>query len=193
LAEALLSLDPTYDFVGIDISAEMIEIARTRVSEEAEMIVCDIAEMQLGRKFDAAISNGGTWVIIRDGDQMQMGVHQFDPVKDLRGIKNLAEHLDPGGILILSVHPPHANRDLELADGIVYSQRIIKTDPTSSHHSIKKNYSFRKGDSILAEEEMTLSFYEKDIFMELFSKANLEPRGYSETGEFFIFEKRADS
>jgi SAM-dependent methyltransferase len=191
LAHELLTLDSTYDLVGIDFSAAMVEIAKRRLPSRVPVIECDVAEMHLDRKFDVAISSGGTWVIIQSGNELQLGTHLFDHKKDLCGLQNVARHLDPGGLLLLSVHPPHEDRDLELSDGIVYSQTIDGRAGTSDHYSLEKSYYFKRNGTILAEETLTLGFYESKMFLRMLANVGFEPLGMTETEEFFIFEKAA--
>ena len=115
MAKALLALDPDYDFCGIDFSAAMLEIARKRFSDRIPLVECDIANMDLDREFEVALSSGGTWVIVQSGNELLLGTHLFDYEKDLQGLQKTAAHLVSGGIVMLSVHPPHTSRTLDLA------------------------------------------------------------------------------
>lgn len=124
LAQELLRLDSSYNLVGIDFSAAMIEIAEERLPNDVLLVECDVAKMSLDRKFDAAISSGGTWVITQSDDELLLGTHLFNQENDIRGLQNVSNHLEMGGLLLLSVHPPHENRDIKLQDEIVYSQKI---------------------------------------------------------------------
>lgn len=189
LARELLTLDSTYDLVGVDFSPAMLEIAKTRLPDRVPVIECDGAEMQLGRKFDAAISSGGTWVIIQSPNELQLGTHLFDHKKDLCGLQNVARHLDPGGLLLLSVHPPHKDREIQLADGIVYSQTIDGRAGTSEHYSLEKSYYFKRNGKMLAEETLTLGFYNSKMFLRMLADVGFEPLGMTETEKSFIFER----
>ncbi len=105
------------------------------------------------------------------------------------GLKNVTDHLEPGGLLVLSVHPPHEDRDFNLANGIIYSQRIGKYNGGSDHFFIEKTYSFRRNDSLLAEETLTLGFYKNIVFLKMLADVGFKPLGMAETGKFFVFEK----
>ncbi|MDY6783164.1 MAG: class I SAM-dependent methyltransferase [Cyanobacteriota bacterium] len=190
LAQELLKLDPTYELTGIDFSSAMVEIAKNRLPDRVSVIECDVATMHLDRRFDAAVSSGGTWVLSRLDDEMFLGTHLFDTEKDIRGLKNVAEHLDPGGLLVLSLHSFHEDRDVNLADGIVYSQKIGSRNGSPDRFSIEKNYCFRRDGNILAEETLTLGFYGSSVFLKMLADVGFKPLGPNKTETFFVFEKK---
>ncbi|MBE9042740.1 class I SAM-dependent methyltransferase [Oscillatoriales cyanobacterium LEGE 11467] len=189
VAQALLKLDPTYDYVGIDFSPAMIEIANKRLSNSIPIVECDVAKMNLDRKFDAAISSGGTWVIVRSNNELQLGTHLFNQENDILGLQNVAKHLDSGGLLLLSVHSPHEDRDLNLTDGIVYSQKIGKPNGSSEHFFVEKTYSFHKEGSVLAEETLALGFYKDTAFQKILADVGFKPLEMTDDRKFFVFEK----
>lgn len=193
LAQSLLKTNASYEITGIDFSQAMLEIAEKRLANKVQLVECDIAEMALDRKFEAAVSSGGTWVIVRSesSDELCLGTHLFDHEKDLQGLKNVSEHLEVGGLLLLSVHLPHEDRDIELTDGIVYSQKIKENDTLSDHFSINKTYTFKRGEELLSEESFDLGFYKDSLFPSMFAEAGFEPVGMTESKEFFIYKKVA--
>ena len=189
VVKELLNIDATYELTGIDFSSKMVEIARNRLPKSVSVVECDVALMHLDRKFDVAFSVGGTWVIVRSDDGLLLGTHLFDSEKDARGLQNVADCLDSEGILLLSVHPPHEDRDIHLVDGIVYSQKIGMQNGTPEHFSIEKNYCFKKDESILAEETLTLGFYKEDLFLPMLADVGFKPVGMTDTEKFFVFKK----
>lgn len=189
MAKELLELDPTYDFGGIDFSAAMLEIAKRQLAGRASLVECDVANMNLGRTFDVVLSSGGTWVIVKSDQGLQLGTHLFDRENDMRGLQNTANHLAPGGIVLLSVHPPHCDRTLDLGNGMTYSQKIGENRGGTDHFYVEKTYSFSRGNETLAEEKLTLGFYAEDVSRSMFVKVGLRPLGLTETGEFFLLEK----
>lgn len=84
-----------YEVVGVDIAADMIEVARTK-SSGVEYHVQDIAELNLGRKFDLAISLFDSLNYITDISHLA------------RGIKRVGEHLRDGGIFIFDINTIYA-------------------------------------------------------------------------------------
>ncbi len=189
LLQELLKVNPDYDLVGIDFSRAMVDIAKKRLPDHVSLVECDVATMDLGRTFEVAISSGGVWVIIQSGDELLLGTHLFNQENDVRGLQSVASHLKPGGMLLLSVHPPHEDRDLELENGIVYSQAIGKHKGTSEHFSIEKHYCFKEGKHTLAEEVITLGFYSSSIFLDMMASAGFKPLGMLDNKKFFAFEK----
>ena len=84
-----------YQVVGVDISPEMIEIARGKKSS-VEYHVQDVADLDLGRKFDLAIS-------------LFDSINYMTDVKRLaRGMKRVGEHLHDGGVLMFDVNTIYA-------------------------------------------------------------------------------------
>lgn len=84
-----------YEVVGIDISPDMIEIAR-RKNSGVEYLVQDIAELDLGREFDLAISLFDSLNYITD-------VHCL-----AKGIRSVGEHLKESGVFIFDVNTIYA-------------------------------------------------------------------------------------
>ncbi|WP_133512603.1 class I SAM-dependent DNA methyltransferase [Candidatus Thiosymbion oneisti] len=189
LARELLKIDLSYDITGIDFSPAMLEIAKERLPNHVHLIECDVAEMKLDREFDVAISSGGTWVIVQSNHELLLGTHLFNRKKDIRGLQNVADRLYPGGLLLLSVHPPHKDHNINLGDNIVYSQKIEAYSGISEHFSFEKSYCFKRNGMILAEESLTLGFYKDTVFPKMLADVGLEPLGVTDTEKFFVCKK----
>lgn len=84
-----------YEVVGVDISPDMIDIARTKLGG-VEYRVQDMAELNLGRRFDLAISLFDSLNYITDVDRLA------------RGIRRVNEHLNDGGVFIFDVNTIYA-------------------------------------------------------------------------------------
>ena len=84
-----------YEVVGADIAPGMIEIARAKHSR-VEYHVSDMAELDLGRKFDLAISFFDSLNYITDPDHLA------------RAIERVAEHVVEGGYFIFDVNTIYA-------------------------------------------------------------------------------------
>lgn len=84
-----------YQVVGIDISQPMIEAAKRKRSN-VEYHAQDVAELNLGRQFDLAISLFDSLNYVIDPDQLR------------RGMTRVAEHLVTGGLFIFDVNTIYA-------------------------------------------------------------------------------------
>ena len=84
-----------YQVTGFDISEPMVEQAR-RKSKEADYVVADAAELDLGKKFDAAYSFFDSLNYITDPERLRAAV------------KRVGEHLQPGGSFIFDVNTAYA-------------------------------------------------------------------------------------
>ena len=145
--------------------------------------------MTLDRTFDVALSSGSTWVIIRSDKELLLGTHLLNREKDFKGLRNVADHLDAGGLLLLSVQKPHEDRDINLVDGIVYSQKVEGRNGTSDHYFIEKDYSFKRNGKLLAEDKLTLGFYKHTVFPEMLANAGFSPLRMTDTEKFFVWQK----
>jgi ubiquinone/menaquinone biosynthesis C-methylase UbiE len=88
--------DKGYQVVGVDIAADMIEVARSKKSG-VEYLVQDMAEMDLeGRRFDLALSLFDSLNYITDIARLA------------EGIRRVGEHLVDGGVFIFDVNTEYA-------------------------------------------------------------------------------------
>ncbi|CCQ68786.1 Methyltransferase type 12 [Crocosphaera watsonii WH 0402] len=76
LAEKLKALAPEAEFTGVDITTQMLEIARKRLGEWGKLVEADVCDMNLQETFDIAVSSGGVWVINQRGDRTDIGSHR---------------------------------------------------------------------------------------------------------------------
>jgi SAM-dependent methyltransferase len=74
------------DVAGVDIDAEMLATAR-RKAPEVDWRLADLASVDLGRPFEAAVMAGNVMIFLAPGSEQDV-------------VTNLARHLRPGGVLI---------------------------------------------------------------------------------------------
>ena len=92
---AELLADAGFSVTGFDLSAGMIEAARTKGSR-VEYFVADAAELSLGRQFEGAYSFFDSLNYITDPERLGMA------------IQRVAEHLEPGGSFVFDVNTAYA-------------------------------------------------------------------------------------
>ena len=86
--EKLLALSERA-MTGVDFTPSMLDIARQRLGNRVRLLEADVLEMSLGETFDAAISCGGVWHIVRiEEAEYAMSSHIPGYVSNLRGLKN---------------------------------------------------------------------------------------------------------
>ena len=189
-AKSLNESIPDCEITGVDFTPSMLEIAEERVGDTAELVEADVTSMDLGRTFDVAISSGGVWVVIEDEDEFLLGTHLDDYETDVRGLQNVSEHLEPEGLLLLSIQPMHDDFDQPLEDGVVYSQRVTRNDgPSDDHFTIEKQYRFARDAEVLAEEELELGFYRHQLMDQMLEQAGMAFDGVDAAGRFFVWSK----
>lgn len=84
-----------YEVTGFDISPPMVQEA-VRKSKKAQYVVADAAELDLGKKFDAAYSFFDSLNYITAPERLRAA------------IMRVAEHLQPGGSFIFDVNTAYA-------------------------------------------------------------------------------------
>lgn len=84
-----------YQVVGVDVAPAMIDAARAKRGP-VEYCVQDIAELELGRKFDLAVCLFDSLNYVTDTDKLR------------RGFRRVAGHLNEGGLFIFDVNTIYA-------------------------------------------------------------------------------------
>lgn len=127
IPERLLKLRAYDAFAGVDVTYEMIAIARDRLAAwpQAELLVQDVTELDLGATFDLAFSQGGVWYWVPDNHSWSLISHLRSDEANARGLKAVAAHLAPGGRLLLGVQPPHRAYSRRLPGDTLYTQRLF--------------------------------------------------------------------
>ena len=188
--ESLVKASPEFEITGVDFTPEMLDIAEKRIGDDAALIEADVTSMDLDRTFDAAISSGGVWVVIRDEGDVMLGTHMYDYDDELQGLQNVNRHLVPDGLLLLSIQDMHRDFSRELEDNIVYSQSVSRADdPVDEHFTIEKEYRFTRGEEVIAEQTLHLGFYRRGLMDEMLDLADFEQDGIDESGQFYVCRK----
>jgi trans-aconitate 2-methyltransferase len=112
VTEALLARLPRGRVVGVDVSASMIEAARERLGERAELHVADLVTMDLGVRAAAMLSTG-TFHWIADHDAL---------------FANLHVHLRPGAPLVAQ-----AGGIGNIATVHAAARELMAADPYAEH------------------------------------------------------------
>ena len=90
------------DTVGVDLDPAMLERARSRVPG-LEWVLGDIAEVDLGRRFDVVVMAGNVMIFLEPGTEDRV-------------VANLARHLSPGGVLVAGFELQPGRLDLATYD-----------------------------------------------------------------------------
>lgn len=129
-----------YEVTGIDLSAEMINIAKEKASKskvKTDFNVMDLRELRLNQKFDACILMFAVVDYITDEKDLQ------------KALANIREHLKKGSLLIfdfwygpavLTILPTPKKKIIE-KEGVKVV-RFAEPDLDTSHNICKVNYYF---------------------------------------------------
>ena len=108
------------DVVGTDVAADMLVTARTR-APELPWVEADLAELDLGRTFDAVVLAGNVLLFVAPGTQAEV-------------VRRCGEHIGPNGVVVagFSIRPGgYSTDDLdEHADaaGLIVAERWATWD-----------------------------------------------------------------
>ncbi len=137
----LLKLCSDYDEpTGIDVTGEMLDIARDRLGGQVRLLEQDVTSLDLGGQVaDVAWSYGGPWYWASDGNGGRVLIsHIRDDEATARSLRLTAGHLAPGGRLLLGVQGPHRTSAKPLSNGsAVYAQFI---EPITGPPGFRKTY-----------------------------------------------------
>ncbi|MBT6278026.1 MAG: class I SAM-dependent methyltransferase [Chromatiales bacterium] len=163
LAEALV--DRGFEVTGVDHTEEMLELARERLGDRVPLYQADVITFDLGERFDAVISNGGVWYGVFDGETYGYCGHIPDRDAVARSLHRVLAHLEPDGQIILSIQDVHADKVMQLPDDVEYRQSIRDM----GNDDIEKTYVMARGDEELTRQVLTLSYYSKPLFEDIYS------------------------
>jgi len=91
------------DVTGIDVDASMLEKARAK-QPYLQWFLADLAEVDLGRTFDAVVLAGNVMIFLAPGTERAV-------------MANMARHLSPGGALVAGFSLERGRLDLVTYDG----------------------------------------------------------------------------
>lgn len=145
-----------YGYVGegIDLNAEMVQIAKTKLNGKASQ--ADMRTFNLGRKYDAVIS------------MFAVFNHNID-INDARSaLSQFRAHLNDGGILILDLYNPQSSGQKEASlDGVT---KIMKWQLNQETQMCESIVTFIENDQT-SEEKFPLRIYSIPQITQLLKQA----------------------
>ncbi|MEM7724877.1 MAG: class I SAM-dependent methyltransferase [Cyanobacteria bacterium P01_A01_bin.45] len=189
LAEKLLLLAPESEFTGVDITSSMLDVARKRLGKWGKLVEADVIDMNLQETFDMAVSSGGVWVINQRDDRFDLGTHDNNFERDLKGLTNVCKHLREHGLLLLSVQGDQKKYEQSLPSGILYSQDVKQLIDNNGIEVFEKSYFFKKDNEILAQQKLRLKFIRQEKKEEILKQAGFNFLGIHDSQKFHIYEK----
>ena len=166
-----------FDCEGMDISDEMLQVAKTNV-KGVNFIQGDMVDFNLGRKFDVIICLFSSIGYVRTYRNLA------------RTLNNFAKHLRDGGVVIIE---PWFTKSTFRAGHI----RVLATRESDDLRVVRVDYSEIKGDLSVIDERvvvvkkgkgiatfkdrMVMGLFENDEFLRLMRKAGLHARYLEKT------------
>ena len=160
-----------YEVEGVDLSPEMLEVARVRLPD-IPLTVADMRTLDLGRKFDAVTCLFSAIGYVTDLAEMQSTIGR------------LADHVAPGGVLIVDgwVRPEDwgddyrggpdvASDDETMVVRLTFSRRIGSITEMDLHHLVRG-----AGGIDYFAEQHRLALVPTADYVAAFEAAGLRPR-----------------
>ncbi len=174
---------------GVDHTDEMLEQARELLGPEVALARADVVSFDLGARFDVVISNGGVWYGIDDEGTLGYCGH-LDTIDDVRSsLARVAAHLEPEGVLVLSLQAPHLDRDMDLPDEVVYRQRITDRGTTGPVHAIDKEYRFERNGETLLTTTLRLAYLDAGWWEAELAKHGFGGPERTDDGLYVVFRR----
>lgn len=112
----LSHFNATFSCTGIDISRNMLKIARKKRLPNVKLVKADMTGFDLDKKFDMVVCLFGVISYVKTYENLE------------KAIKNFSEHLKPGGVIILEPHfvkqNPDGSLSLKYENGLPYMSTL---------------------------------------------------------------------
>ncbi len=169
---------------GLDFSKSMLEIAVERLGESVRLYEQDVTELDLPETYEVAVSHGGVWVGIREGNYVDS--HITDPKRNLEGLRRVARHLHPDGLLVLGIQHEHKNRaGIDLECGAKYSSRVdFQGDLICKQHLVQKD------SKVIAEQNVVIRRFGEEAYTRMMNTAGFTTLGKDASKRLLVFQKR---
>lgn len=191
LSKQLLKIDPNYKITAMDHTESMLEIARERLGNQAQVIQANLVSMELDELFDAAISNG-VWSMIDMDHGYHLGTHIPDDEENSQALKNVSKHLRKNGLFLLNIQAPHKEKEFNLPGGIVYFQEALIQEEQAEQYCIQKRYAFKNEENIVAEQTCKYKFFTESATEKLMEEAGFKFKEINPSKEFHVYYKYQD-
>lgn len=180
LAEQLV--ESGIELSGFDFSEYMLEKAAVRLGNRVKLYQQDIVNLDLPETYEAAVSQGGVWVAIRDGF---LDSHLTGYQRNLQGLTKVAQHLNQNGLLILNIGPDQEDLTMKLSDDAEYSQRVM-----FKGNQYEKDYFVKRGNEIIAYQHCVYARFNPEESAQLMNQAGFRNLGNDDSNSFVVFYKQ---
>jgi SAM-dependent methyltransferase len=160
----------SYDAEGVDLDPEMLAIARKRLGPDVPLHRGDMADFDLGKRFDVVACLFSSVAYTRTPDRLGAA------------IATMARHLEPGGVLIVEpFFPPEQWHEGQIWGNFVDQPdlKIARMDvsaPTGSVIPLEFHYLVGTPEGIsYFTERHEIALFTQDQYVDAFREAGLEP------------------
>ncbi|MEH1838585.1 MAG: class I SAM-dependent methyltransferase [Nostoc sp.] len=202
VAEGVLKLKPNCNLTGIDISKQMLDLAKKRLGNKIKLVESDVLDMQLEESFDLAYSNSGVWYFLdtntdNDIDNEYLLCSHINSIENnVIALRRVAEHLKMNGLLVLSSQGMHTDNVDKLPGDIIYQVKVSKTDT-----GIKRQYTVIRennaeiisdttGDFLILDSNKTKQLMEESGFEQIGIEGNKKLGKNFFLSKFHVYQKR---
>lgn len=175
-----------YVVSGVDFSLAMLRIAEKRLGKKVKLYEQDVLQLSLPGTYEAAISEGGVWAVVREEDgSFSFLSHITSAQQNLSALKKVADHLQEGGLLLFVIQSAHKNIEMPLKEG-AYSQTVHV-----SSSFMHKEYFVKVNDTVVAHQKCNYLIFSKEQGIALLKKAGFILKEIDALGQCTVFLKRS--
>lgn len=127
IIEELAKRKPGIPITGVDLTPEMLAIAKDRLNgyHNVHLQQQNVCQLALPDQHDLVFSYGGVWYfVVEQGKAPFMVSHIPSHDDNVQGIQKMAAHVARGGRLLLGTQGPHYDYAKTISNGMTYSQHI---------------------------------------------------------------------
>ena len=134
--------------------------------------------------YAAAVSHGGVWVGIEGEDCIDSHITDFE--RNLKGLRRVAQHLLPDGLLIIGIQHEHKTcSNVSLGEGSIYSSKVeFQGDLIYKQHLVEAD------GKVLAEQNVVIRRFDEETYSRMMGCVGFSGLGKDQSNKFWIFQRR---
>lgn len=188
VVEYLLKADSNYTITGIDTSRSLLHLARMKLGRKVNLYCQSISELDLDQIFDVAYSRGGAWTFVRSSTETMLASHILNLEEIQKSFHCVAQHLQEGGLLVISSSNAYGDNVVELKNGIIH-KRTANTKQISNERYAILDYCFYRDEILLAQQTLTLRLLSNRELTPMLKAAGFSQKKSVDSSQYHVYLK----
>ena len=175
-----------YQITGIDFSPAMLAQARKRFNGTVPLLLQNVVDLQLLEQYEVAVSHQGVWNFTCYPCSFSLESHLTQIDANVQGLRKVAQHLVPGGLLVINIQVPSRNTKMPVGENAFFIQNA---DLHSSNSFVKKDYLIEKDGKLAVYQHCDYLRLNQSETEDLLTTSGFCPRAVDRNDGFFAFQK----